>query len=132
MTSNQEVHSEMLSENDKSNLLTSFSSDPTIPMNPVCLNVLLDVFIKFSEVNVLARKPLSVSIEKVTNQIWKCCIAIYSHKLGGEFNFDQLVVCEHDIKLKLPLSFDLSCKWSLPCLLLAMHIGIFSNNARRC
>ena len=36
------------------------SSDRTILMNPVCLDVLQDVFIEFSEVKVSAHQPLSV------------------------------------------------------------------------
>ena len=58
-TSNQEFHSEMLSNDDKSNLLILLSLDRTMPRNPVCLNVLQDVFIEFSEDNVSARRPLS-------------------------------------------------------------------------
>ena len=59
MTSNREVHSEMLSEDDKSNLLILLSSDLAMPMDPVCLHVLQDVFIDFSEANVSAHRPSS-------------------------------------------------------------------------
>ena len=58
-TSNQEVHSEMLSEDDKSNQLILFSLDRPILMNPVCLGVLQDVFIEFSEVNASPNWPSS-------------------------------------------------------------------------
>ena len=58
-TSNREVRSEMLSQDDKSNLLILLSSDRTIPINPVCVHVLQEVFIEFSEVNVSATRPSS-------------------------------------------------------------------------
>ena len=39
-------------QDDKSNLLILLSSDRTMPMNTVCLNLLWDVFIEFNEVNI--------------------------------------------------------------------------------
>ena len=45
-----------------SNLLILLSLDRVIPMNPVRLNILQDVFIEFSEVNFSTRRPSSESL----------------------------------------------------------------------
>ena len=44
MKLNWEVHFTVFSKDDKSNLLILLSSDQAMPMNPVCLNALQDVF----------------------------------------------------------------------------------------
>ena len=85
ITSNREVRSKMLSEGDMSNLLI-FSSDRTIPTNFVCLDVLQNVLIEFSEVNVSSKNPI-IKCNKMNIPLkWACTYLVEYKKWRAGFH----------------------------------------------